>query len=85
MAKDIDCERTNEPVCPHCGDVFDLGVDDRSLEISYEDGGYTDCQCSGCRKPFVAITTVQYVYSTAIDEGHASDELWGPREQTETV
>jgi len=76
----IDCWGNDDPMCPHCGAKFDLGKYDRAMDVSYEDGGVTEWRCDSCRKEFVSVTMVSYSYHTAIDEEHASDELWGYQE-----
>lgn len=86
MARDLedyDCMGNSDPVCPHCGAEWPLSKNDRSIDISYVEGEETECKCDECGKAFVAVTEVRYVYSTAIDSEHASDELWGPQEPYE--
>jgi len=80
---EYDCLYSDNPVCPHCGDVFDLGKHDRAMDVSYEDGGQSEWKCDGCKKDFVSVTVVSYSYCTAVDEEHASDEDWGPQEPAE--
>lgn len=82
---ELSCRHNETPVCPHCGDQWKLSKHDRALDVSYVEGGYTDCKCDGCGEPFVAVTEISYSYSTAIDEDHASDELWGPQEPSEVA
>lgn len=79
--EDYDCMHATHPVCPRCGDVFDLSKHDRALDISYLEGGHSDCMCGGCGKTFVAVTEVRYEYSTAVDASHADDEVWGPSDE----
>lgn len=84
MARDLDdydCMHNSNPVCPRCGVEFDLTKGGRAIDVNYEEGGHTDCKCDGCGKMFVAVTEYIYAYSTAIDEDHASDELWGPQDE----
>lgn len=80
---DVDCWGNSNPVCPHCGETFDLGRHDRSMDVSYEDGGHSEWECDSCGKTFVSVTSVRYYYHTAINEECASDELWGHRECAE--
>lgn len=74
-----------KPKCPHCGESFDVWEEDNPLNLNYEDGGSTTFQCGDCLKDFVCVTSVRYVFSTAVSEEAASDEEWGPQETSEPV
>ena len=80
---ELDCWNADNPVCPHCGEVFHLREHDRSLDVSYEEGGQTDWTCDSCSKPFVSVTVIEYKYCTAVDEERANEEQWGPQEAAE--
>lgn len=63
---------------PHCGTDFKVWTDDRPLSLNYEDDGHTTFDCSDCGKEFVCVTSVRYVFATAVSEEAASDGEWGP-------
>jgi sarcosine oxidase delta subunit len=69
MSEDIDCEGTDEVVCPYCGyvhsDSWELGGD------SGED------RCSGCEKFFSWTRNVSVSYSTSKDcEKNKEEHEW---------
>lgn len=54
--KSIDCEGTNEIVCPHCG------YEHRdSWELERDDG---DTECHSCEKPFQYSRLTSVTYSS---------------------
>jgi len=67
------------PRCPHCGEDFHVWDDDRPMSLNYEDGGHTEFRCDECEKDFICVTSINYVFSTAIDEEAADDDHWGPQ------
>ncbi len=69
----------DKPKCPHCGEDFDVWENDGALSLNYEDGGQTMYECRSCRKDFVCVTSVRYVFATAVSEEAADDEMWGPQ------
>lgn len=79
----LDCWSNENPVCPHCGEMFHLDKHDRAFDVSYEEGGQSEWTCDHCGEDFVSVTEIIYKYSTAIDADHASDEQWGHQEPAE--
>lgn len=81
----IDYWGNEKPKCPHCGEIFDVWHDDNPLNLSYEDDGRSTFECEACGKNFVCVTTVRYVFATAVSEEAADDEEWGPQEASEAA
>jgi hypothetical protein len=46
--------------------------------MDFDDGGHTTFECEHCNQKFVAVTIVNYGFSTAVSDDAASDEEWGP-------
>jgi transposase-like zinc ribbon protein len=68
------------PKCPHCKVDFEVWSGDHPLGLNYDDGGKTTFECEACRKEFVAVTSIEYTFSTAVSEEAADDDEWGPQE-----
>lgn len=78
MPHSLDYWRNKLPKCPHCGTDFQVWEDDNPQALGYDDGDHTTFECASCGKEFVTVTTVEYVFSTAVSDEAASDEEWGP-------
>jgi hypothetical protein len=72
-----------KPKCPHCRTDYDVWDGDSPLGLAYQDEGRTTFDCQSCGKEFVCVTSVRYVFHTAVSEDAASDEEWGPQEAPE--
>ena len=56
MSNEIDHDYTDDPVCPHCGEVHQDAWEWR------EDDG--ECDCGKCEKPFFYTRHISVSYST---------------------
>lgn len=82
MQHAIDYQLNKLPKCPHCATTLDVWEGDNPLNLDYQDGGFTTFECKTCFKDFVCVTHVEYRFSTAVSEEAASDEEWGPQDDT---
>jgi len=80
MKHSIEYYRNKMPKCPHCDTDFDVWADDHPHSLNYEDGGKTTFECAFCNKEFIAVTNIEYSFSTAVSEEMADDDEWGPQE-----
>lgn len=81
MSHSIEYWGNEKPKCPHCDADFDVWGGDNAMLISYEDGGNAALECASCHKDFVAVTSLRYVFATAVSEEAADDEEWGPQQK----
>lgn len=61
--KEIDCEHTDEIVCPYCGEE-----QSDSWEIAGENGDVQETECYECEKVFKFKTHIEVTF-TSIKEG----------------
>lgn len=55
MRKEIECDRTNEIVCPYCGYEF---------SDSWEHNDYDSAECGECGEEFILYVETSVTYST---------------------
>ena len=79
MPSEIDFRFNKLPKCPHCSTDFAVWDRDNPLKLDYDDGGRTTFQCQSCFKNFVAVTHVEYRFSTAVSEEAVDDDEFGPQ------
>ena len=57
--EDIDLLYNQEPVCPHCGEVYN-----DAWEINFNSCECNEVTCSSCGRDFVVCRDVSITYST---------------------
>jgi hypothetical protein len=69
-------EVNDQPLCPHCGAVYDISRHEH-YEL-YDDDDRHECECGSCERPFYVRTYTRHTFST--DE---QDDLEPPSIPTE--
>jgi len=69
MMHEFDCWMTDEPVCPHCGNI----MQDAWELFNYHNGCITEVDCEACDKPYRVTVDYTPTYSTeAVDTNDES-------------
>lgn len=75
---DLDYWQQSHPKCPHCEQV-----QQEYLEVAqWLDGDVWSIECEDCHKTFWVLTTTSIHFSSAVSEEAASDDEWGPQDET---